>query len=57
MQFGDTKLAVRFETQEIMEDSLLILRFNCPDDACDYIANGWADLKWHVKDTHKRLMW
>ncbi|KIO29150.1 hypothetical protein M407DRAFT_21719 [Tulasnella calospora MUT 4182] len=56
MQFGDTKLAIRFETQEIMEDSLLILRFNCPDDSCDVIGNGWADLKWHVKDTHKRLL-
>ncbi|KAG8987543.1 hypothetical protein FRB90_003295, partial [Tulasnella sp. 427] len=56
MQFNDPKLSIRFETQEIMEDSLLILRFNCPDDSCDFIANGWADLKWHVKDTHKRLM-
>lgn len=57
MQFGDEKLSIRFETLEIMEDSLLILRFNCPDDSCDYVGNGWADLKWHVKDTHKRLMW
>ncbi|KAG8944946.1 hypothetical protein FRC04_001298 [Tulasnella sp. 424] len=56
MQFGDEKLSIRFETLEIMEDSLLILRFNCPDDSCDYVGNGWADLKWHVKDTHKRLM-
>jgi len=53
----DTKLSVYFETQEMMEDSLLLLRFNCPDRECDYIGNGWGDLRLHVRATHGKLMW
>ena len=35
----------------MMEDALILLRFNCPDGdgGCDYIASGWSDLKLHVK--------
>lgn len=58
MEFKDAKLSIYFETGEMMEDSLILLRFNCPDPDCDYIATGgWADLKWHVRDAHKRVMW
>ena len=57
MKFYDEKLAIRFQTQEIMEESVILLRFNCPDQDCDYIGGNWADLKWHVRDKHGRLMW
>jgi len=40
-----------------MEDTLILLRFNCPDGSCDYIAGGWNDLKLHVRSLHGNLMW
>ncbi|KAH9066386.1 hypothetical protein EDB87DRAFT_1733220 [Lactarius vividus] len=54
--FQDVKLAISFETQEIMEESLLLLRFNCPDSSCDYIATGWNDLKLHARGNHTKFM-
>jgi hypothetical protein len=40
-----------------MEETLILLRFNCPDPECDYIANGWSDLRLHVRGMHGKLMW
>lgn len=40
-----------------MEDSLILLRFNCPDGSCDYIGSGWGDLRLHVRGVHGNLMW
>lgn len=40
-----------------MEDSLLLLRFNCPSKQCDYIASGWQDLRVHVRVAHKTELW
>ena len=57
MQFKDPKLSVYFETQEMMEDTLILLRFNCPDSECAFIGNGWGDLRLHVRATHGKLMW
>ncbi|KAF8872122.1 hypothetical protein CPB85DRAFT_1445160 [Mucidula mucida] len=54
--FKDERLAIFFETKEMMEDTLILLRFNCPDADCDFIAKGWADLKLHVRATHNKLM-
>ncbi|KAJ7813908.1 hypothetical protein B0H14DRAFT_2522586 [Mycena olivaceomarginata] len=56
MPYKDAKLAIYFETQEMMEETLLLLRFNCPDTECDYIGNSWSDLKLHVRASHGRLM-
>ena len=41
----------------MMEDSLLLLRFNCPDQECDYMAHGWGDLRLHVRASHGKFMW
>lgn len=41
----------------MMEETLILLRFNCPDGSCDYIAGGWSDLKLHVRGAHGNLMW
>lgn len=57
MKFKDPKLSVYFETQEMMEDTLILLRFNCPDSECAYIGNGWGDLRLHVRATHGKVMW
>ncbi|KAG5642923.1 hypothetical protein DXG03_001874 [Asterophora parasitica] len=56
ISFKDTKLSIFFETQEMMEETLILLRFNCPDSDCAYIGNGWGDLKLHVRATHGKLM-
>ena len=55
--YKDPKLAISFETQEMMEETLILLRFNCPDSECDFIGNGWSDLKLHTRATHGKLMW
>ena len=56
--FKDSRLAIFFETEEMMEETMILLRFNCPDPACDYIAtNGWGDLKLHVRGVHGKQMW
>ncbi|KAI0807653.1 hypothetical protein C8Q74DRAFT_79098 [Fomes fomentarius] len=54
--YKDAKLAISFETQEMMEDTLILLRFNCPDPQCSFIGNGWSDLKLHTRATHGKLM-
>ncbi|OSX65392.1 hypothetical protein POSPLADRAFT_1134364 [Postia placenta MAD-698-R-SB12] len=54
--YKDPKLSISFETQEMMEETLILLRFNCPDAECDYIGNGWSDLKLHTRAVHGKLM-
>ncbi|KAK0463489.1 uncharacterized protein EV420DRAFT_1518464, partial [Desarmillaria tabescens] len=54
--YKDARLSISFETEEMMQESLILLRFNCPDADCDFIAKGWADLKLHVRATHNKLM-
>ncbi|KAF9260823.1 hypothetical protein L218DRAFT_1002324 [Marasmius fiardii PR-910] len=56
MIYKDERLSIVFETQEMMEETLILLRFNCPDTECDYIAKGWSDLKLHVRAHHNKLM-
>ncbi|KAF5347948.1 hypothetical protein D9756_010184 [Leucocoprinus leucothites] len=54
--YKDAKLSIYFETQEMMEETLILLKYNCPDPSCDYIGNGWADLKLHTRAVHSRLI-
>ncbi|KAN0116623.1 hypothetical protein V8E52_005767 [Russula decolorans] len=54
--FKDEKLVISFETEEMMQDTLVLLRFNCPDSSCDHMATGWNDLKLHVRGVHKKFM-
>ncbi|KAH6902714.1 hypothetical protein BKA70DRAFT_1304355 [Coprinopsis sp. MPI-PUGE-AT-0042] len=54
--FNDSKLSIFFETREMMEETLILLRFNCPDPDCDYLGNGWADLKLHIRASHGKLL-
>lgn len=39
-----------------MGDTVLLLRYNCPDESCDYAGLGWHDLQRHVRTTHHRKM-
>ncbi|KAI9574194.1 hypothetical protein HD554DRAFT_2165703 [Boletus coccyginus] len=54
--YKDAKLAIFFETQDMMEETLILLRFNCPDAECDYIASGWGDLKLHTRAVHGKVL-
>ena len=57
MPLKDEKLALSFETEEIMQESIVLLRFNCPDSSCDYTATGWNDLKLHARGVHDKFIW
>ncbi|KAI6098396.1 hypothetical protein EDD16DRAFT_1663186 [Pisolithus croceorrhizus] len=52
----DSKLSIYFETVDMMEETLVLLRYNCPDRECDYTATGWEDLKLHVRATHDKML-
>lgn len=49
-------LGIAFESQEILEDTLVLLRYNCPDPSCDVACMGWPDLHRHVRSVHKKMM-
>lgn len=52
----DTTLGVRYEQKEIHADTVLLLRYNCPNPSCDVACYGWPDLHRHVKGVHHRVM-
>ena len=37
-----------------MEDTVLLLRYNCPDGNCDVACLGWPDLHRHVRAVHHK---
>jgi len=37
-----------------MEDTVLLLRYNCPDESCDVACLGWPDLHRHVRAVHHK---
>ncbi|EGN95836.1 hypothetical protein SERLA73DRAFT_162550 [Serpula lacrymans var. lacrymans S7.3] len=52
----DSKLSIFFETEDMMAETLILLRFNCPDPDCDYTGTGWGDLKLHVRALHGKVI-
>ncbi|RAO68233.1 uncharacterized protein BHQ10_004245 [Talaromyces amestolkiae] len=52
----DTNLGIKYEKDEIYEDTVILLRYNCPDKDCDVACMGWPDLHRHVKSKHGRSM-
>ncbi|KAN0062935.1 hypothetical protein ACQY0O_004756 [Thecaphora frezii] len=54
--FKDAKLNISFETKDAMEETLILLRFNCPDERCEVASAGWQDLKMHARRDHSRLL-
>jgi hypothetical protein len=53
----DDNLGIKYEKDEIFEDTVLLLRYNCPDNDCDVACLGWPDLHRHVKNVHHKIMW
>ncbi|KAI9717538.1 MAG: hypothetical protein M1812_004679 [Candelaria pacifica] len=53
---SDDTLGIKYEKAEIFEDTVLLLRYNCPEPSCDIACLGWPDLHRHVKSTHGKIM-
>lgn len=56
LPYKDEKLGIYFEHEHDYENTIALLRFNCPISHCGVMSGGWADLKTHVKRTHSRLL-
>ena len=52
----DEFLGIKYEKNEIYDDTVLLLRYNCPDGSCDIACWGWPDLHRHVKSIHQKIM-
>ncbi|KAL8731544.1 MAG: hypothetical protein Q9166_003390 [cf. Caloplaca sp. 2 TL-2023] len=52
----DEVLGIKYEQKEIHNDTILLLRYNCPDASCDIACWGWPDLHRHVKGAHHKVM-
>ncbi|KAK5943650.1 hypothetical protein PMZ80_004658 [Knufia obscura] len=52
----DGNLGIKYEKNEIFEDTILLLRYNCPDKDCDVACLGWPDLHRHVRSKHGKTM-
>lgn len=49
-------MGIKYEKAEIFEDTVLLLRYNCPEASCDVACYGWPDLHRHVKTLHQKMM-
>ncbi|SAM85944.1 uncharacterized protein UBRO_07859 [Ustilago bromivora] len=54
--YSDKKLPISFETKEALQETVLLLRFNCPHPNCQIACTGWKDYKSHIKREHNRLL-
>ncbi|EFW99997.1 c2h2 finger domain containing protein [Grosmannia clavigera kw1407] len=52
----DETSGIRYSNEDIVGDTVLLLRYNCPDEACDYAGFGWPDLHRHVREVHHKKM-
>lgn len=52
----DDNIGIRYTSEEIVGDTVLLLRYNCPDPTCDFAGLGWQDLQRHVRSTHHKKM-
>ncbi|OBT48763.1 hypothetical protein VE00_00885 [Pseudogymnoascus sp. WSF 3629] len=52
----DHNIGIKYQTQEVMGDSLILLHYNCPEPTCDIACRAWPELHRHVKGTHHKKM-
>ncbi|GJN80107.1 hypothetical protein PLIIFM63780_003631 [Purpureocillium lilacinum] len=52
----DTNIGIKYTNEDIVGDTVLLLRYNCPDPSCDFAGLGWPDLHRHVKSAHRKRM-
>ncbi|KAF1800047.1 hypothetical protein V8B55DRAFT_1544003 [Mucor lusitanicus] len=53
--FYDKKYGIRFETEDMYKDTMVLLQYNCPEQDCEEAFESWNELKRHVKQAHDRL--
>lgn len=51
---SDDNIGIRYENDGIRDDTLILLRYNCPDEDCDIACLGWPDLHRHVRGVHHK---
>ena len=54
---ADADLGIKYATAAIHDDTVLLLRYNCPEPSCDVACLGWKNLHTHVRNTHDRVLW
>ncbi|KAJ4148968.1 hypothetical protein NW754_000404 [Fusarium falciforme] len=52
----DSNIGIKYTNEDIVGDTVLLLRYNCPDPSCDFAGLGWPDLHRHVKSAHRKRM-
>ncbi|KAM7218859.1 hypothetical protein V8F06_005739 [Rhypophila decipiens] len=52
----DDNIGIRYAGEDIVGDTILLLRYNCPDGDCDFAGLGWPDLHRHVRAVHHQKM-
>ncbi|KAK1830409.1 hypothetical protein QBC39DRAFT_353931 [Podospora conica] len=52
----DENIGIRYTSEEIVGDTVLLLRYNCPESSCDFAGLGWPDLHRHVRSVHHKKM-
>ena len=55
-QETDEVLGIKYEQKDIHSDTILLLRYNCPDESCDIACRGWPDLHRHVRNVHHKVL-
>ena len=48
----DEMLGIKYEQREIYDDTVLLLRYNCPEHDCDVACSNWPALHHHVRREH-----
>jgi hypothetical protein len=54
---SNDSLGIHFENTQVLDDTRLLLQYNCPESDCDVACLGWPDLHRHVKTAHNKSMW
>ncbi|KAK1985238.1 hypothetical protein LZ30DRAFT_650146 [Colletotrichum cereale] len=52
----DNNIGIRYTNEEIVGDTVVLLRYNCPAEDCVFAGLGWPDLHRHVRSTHHMKM-
>lgn len=52
----DENIGIRYTSEDIVGDTVLLLRYNCPESTCDFAGLGWPDLHRHVRSVHHKKM-
>ncbi|KAK3320129.1 hypothetical protein B0T19DRAFT_389001 [Cercophora scortea] len=52
----DDNVGIRYTSEDIVGDTILLLRYNCPDADCDFAGLSWPNLHHHVRSVHHKKM-